>query len=215
MKTANYFKSIIAVMLLFWTMLALADDDMESAIAELQHGWARVLYQTPRNQKEVTYQELVAKAHQATINFQGHVEPMVWEAIILSSYAGFINGLGSLRNLQTAKELLLSAEQIDPTAMDGTIPMVLGVIHYKAPHWPVSFGESGKARAYLETALQYDPDGIDPNFYYGEFLLKQGDHATARIYLEKALVAAPRAGREDADSGRTAEISQMLQDIKP
>ena len=215
MKTANYIKSIIATMLLICTMPALAGDEMENAIDELQHGWAKVLYQTPQTQKEVTYQNLVAEAKQSVTNFPGRVEPMVWEAIILSSYAGFANGLGSLGNLQTAKELLLSAEQMDSTAMGGTIPMVLGIIHYKAPHWPISFGENGKARAYLEAALRYDPDGIDTNFYYGEFLMQQREYDNAKIYLEKALAAAPRPGREDADSGRKAEIRQMLGSIRP
>lgn len=213
MKTAYYFKSMIAALLLISTMSALAGDQLENAIAELQHGWAKVLYQTPQTQKEVTYQDLVAQAKLAVTNFPGRVEPMVWEAIILSSYAGFVNGLGSLGNLQTAKELLLSAEQMDPTAMGGMIPMVLGVIHYKAPHWPISFGENGKARTNLEAALQYDPDGIDSNFYYGEFLVQQREFDNARTHLEKALAAAPRPGREDADEGRKAEIGQLLKDI--
>lgn len=213
MKITNYCKRFAGVMLLFWMMPALAGDDVESAVADLQHGWAKVLYQIPQNQKEKSYRELAAKAHQMTTNFPGRVETIVWEAIVLSSYAEFQNGLGALGKLKTAKELLLSAEKINPLAMDGAIPMVLGVIHYKAPGWPISFGDNRKARAYLETALKINPEGIDPNFYYGEFLMQQRETTQAKIHLEKALAALPRLGREDADSGRKDEIRQRLQSI--
>ena len=84
------------------------------------------------------------------------------------------------------------------------------------PHCPtgaITFVER-EAAAYseqlLKQALAINPTGIDPNFFYGDFLLEQGDKAQAKIYLDKALAAPARPGREVADEGRKTEIRERL-----
>ena len=52
--------------------------------------------------------------------------------------------------------------------------------------------------------------GIDPNFFYAEYLIDRDRPAEARTYLETALKAAPRPGRELADSGRRQEVQALL-----
>ncbi len=79
------------------------------------------------------------------------------------------------------------------------------------PGWPIGFGDKKKARAYLEKALQINPDGIDPNYFYADFLTEQGEYEKALQYFEKALAAPPRPGREDADAGRRQEIETGIQ----
>lgn len=78
------------------------------------------------------------------------------------------------------------------------------------PGWPVGFGDDEKAEKLLKQALAINPTGIDPNFFYGDFLLEQGDKAQAKIYLDKALAAPARPGREVADEGRKTEIRERL-----
>ena len=58
-----------------------------------------------------------------------------------------------------------------------------------------------------------NPAGIDPNFFYGEYLADQDRVAEARGYLEKALKAPDRPGRELADQGRRQEIQALLNKI--
>ena len=60
-------------------------------------------------------------------------------------------------------------------------------------------------------SLAINPDGIDPNFFYAEYLAERDRNAEARQYLEKALKAAPRPGRELADKGRREEIRVLLE----
>ena len=67
-----------------------------------------------------------------------------------------------------------------------------------------------KAEELFLKSLNANPDGIDPNFFYGEFLIDQERVAEGRGYLEKALKAAPRPGRELADQGRRQEIQALL-----
>jgi tetratricopeptide (TPR) repeat protein len=186
-------------------------DGVTDGIAELQHGWARAYYQVPDRQKPAVFKDLAARAHQFTIANPGRPEPMVWESIILSSYAKFEGGLGALSKVKAARDLLEQAEKIQPDVLNGSIYTSLGSLYDKVPRWPIGFGDKQKARAYLEKAVQVNPDGIDPNYFYGDFLLEQGEYGKAREYLEKALSAPARPGREDADQGRRAEVQQLLE----
>ena len=54
------------------------------------------------------------------------------------------------------------------------------------------------------------PSSVDVNYFYGEFMIEQGDKKKARTFLEKALQAPARPGREDADAGRKQEIKADL-----
>ncbi|OIQ78252.1 tetratricopeptide repeat protein [mine drainage metagenome] len=186
-------------------------DGIADSIVELQHGWAKAYYQVPDKQKPAAFKDLAAKAHQLTIANPGRAEPMVWESIILSSYAKFEGGLGALGKVKAARDLLEQAEKIQPDVLNGSIYTSLGSLYDKVPRWPIGFGDKQKARAYLEKAVQVNPDGIDSNYFYGDFLLGQGEYDKAREYLEKALSAPARPGREDADQGRRAEVQQLLE----
>jgi len=61
----------------------------------------------------------------------------------------------------------------------------------------------------LQQALKLNPNGIDPNYFYAEYLFEQGDYAKSLQYLDKAAHAAPRPGRELADQGRRNEIAAL------
>lgn len=184
-------------------------DAVSDDVASLQHDWAIANYSTPDAQKEQAFHDLVGRAEQAVSRSPGRPEPMVWEAIILSSYAKAEGGLDALDRIKKARDLLFDAEKIDASTLDGSVYTSLGSLYAKAPGWPLSFGDRKKAKAYLEKALAINPDGIDPNFFYGE-LLAGNDVAGARAHLEKALAAPPRPGREDADAGRRAEAQAAL-----
>ncbi len=190
---------------------AFADGGLDSAIEQLQHAWAKANYQTPQESQAAAFKALADDAHQLTAANAGHAEPMIWEAIILSGYAKAKGGLGGLKIAEQARDLLLAAEKINPQALNGSAYTSLGSLHYKVPGWPLGFGDKKKARGYLEKALQINPTGIDPNYFYADFLASQGEQAKAAEYFKKALNAPPRPGREDADAGRRAEIQEALQ----
>lgn len=184
---------------------ALGDD-----IGRLQHGWAEATYRTPESRQEDRLAALAAEARQVSVRYPGRAEPLVWEAIILSSQAKAAGGLGALDLVKRSRDLLLAAEKIDPRTLDGSIYTSLGSLYAKVPGWPLSFGNKDKARTYLEQALSLNPDGIDPNYFYADLLLDQGDRNGAEKYYRKALAAPARPGREDADAGRRAEIQSAL-----
>ena len=185
-------------------------DALSDELATLQHGWADAYYKVPDKLKESAFEALAAQAAALTQRNSGRAEPLVWQAIVLSSYAKFEGGLGALAKVKQARELLNAAEKIDPSTLDGSIYTSLGSLYANVPGWPMAFGDKKKARQYLEKALTMNPDGIDPNFFLAELLIKQDDEAAARVHLQKALAAPGRPGREDADAGRRAEVQAVL-----
>lgn len=189
-----------------FTTSVYAEEKLDADIVQLQHEWAKANYHTSKDAQEATFKSLAERANQVTSAHANAPEALIWEAIILSGYAKAKGGMGALKQAEKARDLLLQAEKINPQALQGSAYTTLGSLHYKVPGWPIGFGDKKKARVYLEKALQINPDGIDPNYFYADFLNEQGEHAKAIEYFEKALAAQPRPGREDADAGRRSDI---------
>ncbi len=184
--------------------------DVERDVGKLQHDWAVIRYRTPSAQQEKEYEALAAKAAAAVAENPGRAEPLIWQGIIVSSLAGARGGLGALDLAKQAKAQYEAALKIAPEALDGSAYNSLGVLYYKVPGWPIGFGDKAKAKELLLKALAINPAGIDPNYFYGEYLLETGNGTEAAAYLERALKAPPRPGREVADAGRREEASALL-----
>ena len=138
----------------------------------------------------------------------------MWEGIVVSSWAGEKGGLGALGLVKQAKALYERAIEIDGQVLDGSAYNSLGVLYYKVPGWPVGFGDKAKARELLGKALAINPSGIDPNFFFAEFLVETRRAGEAVPYLERALQAPPRPGRAVADAGRREEARMLLERIR-
>lgn len=184
---------------------------VEEAIVELQHEWEVIRYRTPPAEREKRFEALAARAHTVSEAHPGRSEPLVWEGIIVSSWAGERGGLGALGLVKQAKALYEEAIRIDGNVLDGSAYNSLGVLYYKVPGWPVAFGDKGKARELLQKALAINPKGIDPNFFYGEYLLEARQPEQAVTYLERAIQAPARPGRQVADAGRREEARALLE----
>jgi tetratricopeptide (TPR) repeat protein len=187
---------------------------VDDAVADLQRDWEVIRYQTPAGEREKRFEALVVKAHQTSQTYAGRAEPLVWEGIIVSSLAGEKGGLGALGLVKQAKANYEQAIQTDPKALDGSAYNSLGVLYYKVPGWPVGFGDKAKAADLLLKALAINPQGIDPNFFYGEYLVETNHADQAVTYLERALQAPPRPGRMVADAGRREEARALLAKLK-
>ena len=194
-----------------WATQAAPVDD---AVAGLQRDWEVIRYQTPAAEREKRFEALASRAHQLSASFPGRSETLIWEGIIVSSHAGEKGGLAALGLVKQAKALYEAAIQIDGNALEGSAYNSLGVLYYKVPGWPVAFGDKAKANELLQKALSLNAKGIDPNFFYGEYLVETKQPEKAVIYLERALQAPERPGRLVADTGRREETRQLLDKIK-
>lgn len=187
---------------------------VDDAVAELQRDWEVIRYQTPPADRLKRFELLAEKAHQVSLAHAGRSEPLVWEGIIVSTLAGEKGGLGALGLVKQARTLYEQAIAIDGRVLDGSAYGSLGVLYYKVPGWPIGFGSKAKAEEMLKKALEINPTGIDPNFFYGEFLTETDRNAEGIAFLERALQAPPRPARQIADTGRREEIRTLLAKVK-
>ena len=182
----------------------------EEVIRPIQDQWAEIKYRTPEKQQAEQYEALVQKSRQVVESHPGLAEALIWEGIVISSEAGARGGLGALSLAKEAKLRFEEALKINDTALGGSAYTSLATLLAKVPGWPIGFGDKARAEDYFKKSLAINPDGIDPNFFYGEYLRDRDRLQEARQYLEKALKAPPRPGRELADSGRRQEILALL-----
>lgn len=194
--------------------LAATAAPVDDAVGELQREWEQIRYQAPATQREARFEQLAAKAHQASEGHPGRAEPLIWEGIVLSSWAGEKGGLGALGLVKQAKALYEKAIALDAKALDGSALNSLGVLYYKVPGWPIGFGDKDKARELLQRALALNPQGIDANYFYAEYLVETRQGGQALPYLERVLQAPPRPGRQLADEGRREEARVLMGQLK-
>ena len=198
----------LAFAMMFFSVTSFAG--VEEDVGALQREWAQIKYRRPAAEQEKAFAALAQTADAVRGKYAGRAEPQIWYGIIAASYAGARGGLGALSLAKDAKKAFEQALELDPKALDGSAYTSLGSLYYQVPGWPIGFGSDDKARELLEKALALNPDGLDSNYFYGDFLYRKGDHPGARRALQKALSAPPRPGRALADEGRRKEIESLL-----
>ena len=75
---------------------------VDDAVAELQREWETIRYQTPAAEREKRFEALAGRAHRFSESFAGRSEPLVWEGIVVSSWAGEKGGFGALSLVKQA-----------------------------------------------------------------------------------------------------------------
>lgn len=190
-------------------------DPVQEQIQYLQKEWARIKYQIADEDAQLdAIHRLEDNAAKLTAAYSDRPEPKIWEGIILSTDAGIVKGISALGKVKKAKELFELSLAQDPYALDGSAHTSLGSLYYQVPGWPIGFGDDDEAEKHLKEALQLNPEGIDPNFFYGDFLMQQDREDEARTYFEQALMAPNRPDRPMADAGRRQEIMAKLSKIQ-
>jgi len=201
----------LAAVLFTGAALAAPVDD---AVADLQRDWETIRYRTPSAQHAERFEALAGKAHKVVEAYPNRAEPLIWNGIIVSTLAGARGGLGALSLAKDAKAMYEQALKLNADALDGSAYNSLAVLYYKVPGWPVGFGDKARAKELLDRAVAINPKGIDPNYFYGEFLVETGKPAEAIGYLERSLAAPARPGREIADAGRREEAKALLDKVR-
>jgi tetratricopeptide (TPR) repeat protein len=207
----NWLKTLLLFCALCIAPWAAAGEDM---IKPIQDEWAEIKYRQADKQQAAGYKALAQKAHRLSEANPNAAEALIWESIVLSSEAGASGGLGALGLIKEARRLLEESIKLDEQALQGSAYTSLGALYAKVPRWPIAFGDKKKAEELFKKGLAINPKGIDPHFFYGEFLLDEGRSAEARKHLEAALQAPARPGRELADRGRRQEVQAAMSRLK-
>ena len=210
MKSKLTLAVLLSTLLLTNVGFAQESNASTSTLQSIQQRWAEVNYTLTDDAQEDAFAELEQQAKAWTEAEPNNAEAFIWLGIVQSTYAGAKGGLGALGLAKAAKKSLEQALALDATALQGSAYGSLGTLYYKVPGWPFGFGDEDKAAELLQKALEINPDGIDPNYFYADYLFEQGDYAKAKQVAEHALAAAPRASRPLADAQRRQEIEALL-----
>ncbi|WP_341304745.1 hypothetical protein [Pseudomonas sp. TMP25] len=210
----NPIRNAAYALLCFASLPAFAlSEQGQTQLQSLQDRWAEINYQLPKEQREKAFASLSEQAQKAVAAEPDAAELHIWNGIILSTYAGAKGGLGALGLVKEAKASLEQGLALAPKALSGSAYTSLGSLYYQVPGWPIGFGDDEKAEAMLKQALAINPDGIDPNYFYADYLARAKRYAEAKAALEKALQAPARPNRLSADAGRKQDIQALLSKV--
>ncbi|NIZ03697.1 tetratricopeptide repeat protein [Thalassospira lucentensis] len=189
-------------------------EGVKDGVAQLQTEWARIKYEmTDEDAQLEAIHKLEAKGQDLITRYPDTPELLTWQGIILATDAGIVGGISALGKVDDARELFKKSIAIDSAALNGSAYTSLGALYYQVPPWPLAFGSDDKAKEFLLAGLALNPDGIDSNYFFGDFMRQNDQLEDAKAFFEKALKAPDRPDRPTADAGRRAEIKQALKEI--
>jgi len=196
---------------------ASASDDaaLDADIHRLELEWAHIKFDVPVAQQFDQFAALAKDAAAVKARYPGRPEVLIWQGIAVSEEAGVASIFSALGYAKEALALLQAADKIDPRALAAGAPTSLGVLYYRVPGFPIGFGDKQKARQLLEQAVTLAPDGMDANYFFGDFLFEEHDYTKAKAVLQHALALPPRPDRPLWDRNRRIVIKQLLDKIGP
>lgn len=206
-------KNIIFVVLLLLSTQCLAEN-LEDSLKNIEAEWASIYYSFPKNKQEPAFVQLLDKTTNLVRQYPDAAEPLFWQAVVKATYADHQDAFSALSTINEARDLLVKAIKINPETMSGSAYVTLGTLYYMVPKWPVSFGNDDAAKQMLEIALKINPNSIDANYFYGEFLMLHNKPNDAARYFEKATAAPVRAEQLYADNQLKEEAKLALKNTK-
>lgn len=190
-------------------------DASSNSMQTLESEWASIYYTTPRKNQSSAYETLLKKVqHLQDQDKAQKADLLYWQAVLIATRAELQDGFNALKSIKKAKDLLDEALQINPQTANGSAYVVLGTLYYMVPKWPIAFGDDEKAQQMFQQALKINPNGIDTNYFYGDYLLGKNQTTQAQHYFEKALAAPIRKHQAMADSRLKNEVKLALQNTK-
>jgi len=213
--------AIVTLLLVALSVCAQAGEtlSLKSELLRLAHDWEHVKLQvSDRDDQEEQMASLARRAGKIAEQYENIPDPIVWVGIITSEQASLANDNGSpvkaLELAKRARDILEKVEKTNPETMDAGAPTTLGVLYDRVPGFPISFGDTARARHYLQEAIRSAPNGLDANFFYGDFLNKHGERSEAVKVLERALTLPELSNRPMWDKSLRAAIRQSLAEIQ-
>jgi tetratricopeptide (TPR) repeat protein len=184
---------------------------LTDSLQNIESEWASIYYSTPKQKQGPAYSRLLDKTINLSRQFPGNAEPLIWEAIVKATNADHQDPVSALEAVHEARDLLVKAIEINPQAMSGSAYVTLGTLYYLTPKWPIAFGDDATAKKMLQTALKINPNGIDANYFYANYLLLNNDLEEAEKYFKRAIAAPTRTEQLYADNRLKDEARVALE----
>ena len=200
--------TIVAFLLLFSNHISA--NTLMPEINKIESEWANIYYNKSNSVQGSYFPELLNTTERLCLRHPKAVELKIWQAIIIATNAAFESPFTALESINKAKKILEQTIKDKPTALGGAALVTLGTLYYMTPGWPISFGDQQKAEQLLKRALKINPNSIDSNYFYADFLLNKGDLTKAEKYFKLALNAPSRKKQIFADEQLKKEAKTAL-----
>lgn len=192
-----------------------ADDSLAGEVRQIQTRWETIKFAVPEGAGQTEQMNaLGAEADAMAAKYPDRVEALIWDGILTSERASMVNPISALSLATRARDVLEKAYRMNPNALDAGAPTSLGVLYYRVPGFPVAFGDKAKARKLLQQAVAAAPDGLDAWYFYGDFLMTQGEYAPAREAFNHALAIPGHPDRPLWDENRRLVIHEKLEQMQ-
>ncbi|WP_346799016.1 TRAP transporter TatT component family protein [Halomonas sp. Bachu 37] len=215
MKHRHPYQPILAALLGTGLLLApLSGWAYEDELFSLKSRWEHTTTQMEdSSERRNTLEALAEEAEALAQEHEAEADVLVWQGIILASYARERSGLGALGSAKDARSVLERAIELDPQGGNGSAYVTLGALYDRAPGRPLGFGNSETAERMFQRALEIRPNGIDTNFYYAAYLKEEGREDEARGHAQRAVEGEAREGRQASDEALRGEAEALLNSL--
>ena len=188
---------------------------LNADILRLSLDWEHTKFEvTDKDLQEKQMAVLAERAATIAQQYQNQPEAAIWLGIIISEQASMASENGSpfkaLSFAKRARDILEKEEKIDPVVLDAGAPTSLGVLYYRVPRFPIGFGDKTRARQLLQEAVKNAPNGLDANYFYGDFLYEQDEYPEAERVLKRTLTLPPHPDRPIWDKSRRLVTQDLL-----
>ncbi|MZI92153.1 hypothetical protein F9817_02895 [Vibrio sp. CAIM 722] len=186
-----------------------------SATYTYETQWAKCQYQvTEKKQQAGCFSALITQLREAAKKAPDNPNINTLLAINIASLAGVSGVTKALGLIKEAKGILEEVIKKHPHAMHGAPYVTLGALYYRAPGWPISFGNDDKAKTLLEEGLKLNPYNSTTNYFYADFLAEQGEKQQAIIVLKKTLTYPSDPDYPVTNAGRKKDIETLLNKLQ-
>ena len=197
------------------TSRAVENATLNADILHLALDWEHIKFEEAnRDLQEKQMAGLADRAANLVQQYQNRPEARIWLGIIISEQASMASENGSpfkaLGFAKRARDILEPIAKADPALLDAGAPTSLGVLYYRVPGFPIGFGDKAKAKELLQEAIKYAPDGLDANYFYGDFLYEQHEYPDAEQVFRRALALPPHPDRPIWDKSRRLVMQDDL-----
>lgn len=156
------------------------------SLTDIQTEWARCQYLIADNDGKVACLEsLVSNNQQEVANEPQNSEKQVWLAINLSSLAGAKRGHGRAFFSEKSPSDFTGCDQNRSDDTGWFSLYQSGFALLPGSRLPIGFGSDKKAAENLKKALEINPQGIDSNYFYADFLMQDGQKKKRNVTLKK------------------------------
>jgi len=188
---------------------------INAAVLQLALEWEHIKFEvSDKDAQESQMAALTERAANIVQQYPRRPEAVIWLGILVSEQASMASENGSplkaLGFAKRAREMLEPIAQQYPDVLDAGAPTSLGVLYYRVPRFPIAFGDKAKARQLLQEAIKYAPDGLDANYFYGDFLYSEHEYAAAEQVFKHGLALPPHPDRPIWDKSRRLVMQEDL-----